>query len=126
MKRPFVNSLFETRILLSEFLVTNRVYDQYHIRQSSQFHMIDEIIRPGLINARDTCYINVFMQLLFHILRLRLLIVASPNRDRIIAALHLMFVAMFQDRLIDTVSLSNVCESDVSDGKNCFEPGLQR
>jgi hypothetical protein len=32
---------------------------------------------------------------------------------------------MSQDRLIDVVSLSTVCESDVLDDKDCFELGLQ-
>jgi hypothetical protein len=65
------------------------------------------------------------MQLLFHILSLRLLIVACPNRDLIISALHLMFVAMYQDRLTDVVALLTVCEPDAFDGKDCFELGLQ-
>jgi hypothetical protein len=42
-----------------------------------------------------------------------------------ISALHLMFGAMSQDRLIDTVSLSTVCEPDICDGKDHFELGLQ-
>jgi hypothetical protein len=42
-----------------------------------------------------------------------------------ISTLYLMFVAMSQDRLIDAVSLSTVCEADVFDGKDCFELGLQ-
>jgi hypothetical protein len=87
--------------------------------------MIDEIIRPGLINPRDANYVDAFMLLLFHILPLRLLIVAWSNRDLIISALHLMFVAMSQDRLIDDVSLSTGYEPDVFDGKDCFELGLQ-
>jgi hypothetical protein len=65
------------------------------------------------------------MQLLYHILPLRLLIVAWPNRDFSISALHLMFVAMSQDWLINAVSLSTVCEPGVFDGKDCFELGLQ-
>jgi hypothetical protein len=36
-----------------------------------------------------------------------------------------MVVAMSQDRLIDAVSLSTVWESDVFDGKDCFELGLR-
>jgi hypothetical protein len=39
--------------------------------------------------------------------------------------IHLMFVAMCQDRLINAVSLSTVCEPDVFDGKHCFELSLQ-
>jgi hypothetical protein len=64
--------------------------------------MIDEIIRPGLINPRDACYVDAFIQLLFHILPLRLLIIVLP----IISALCLMLVATSQDRLIDDVSLT--------------------
>jgi hypothetical protein len=86
---------------------------------------MDEIIRPGLINPRHTCYVNASMQLLFHVRPLRLLIVAWPSRDPIISVLHLMFVAMSQDRLIDAGSLSTVCEADAFDGKDCFELGLQ-
>jgi hypothetical protein len=87
--------------------------------------MIDEIIRPGLVNPRDAYNVNAFMQLLFHILPLTLLIVAWPNRDLILSALHLMFIAMSQDRFIDAVSRSTICEPDVFDGKDCFELGLQ-
>jgi hypothetical protein len=105
--------------------MTYRVYRQYHIRQSSQSHKIDEVTRPGLINPRDTSCANAFLQLPFHILPLRLLIVAWLNRDLILSALHLMFIAISRDRLIDAVSLSPVCEPNVFDGKNCFGLGLQ-
>jgi hypothetical protein len=54
-----------------------------------------------------------------------LLIVARPNRDLIISALHLLFVAMSQRRLIDAVSLLTVCEPGIFDGKDCFELGFQ-
>jgi hypothetical protein len=54
-----------------------------------------------------------------------LLIVVWPNQNLIVSASHLMFVTMPQDRLIDAVSLSIVCEPDVFDGKDRFELGLQ-
>jgi hypothetical protein len=88
--------------------------------------MIDEVIGPRLINPSDASYVNAFMQLLFYILPRRLLIVAWPNQELIISALHLMFVAMSQDRLIDAVSLSTVSEPGVFDDKGCFELGLYR
>jgi hypothetical protein len=88
--------------------------------------MIDEVIGPGLINPRDICYVNAFAQFLFHILHLRLMIVAWPNRDPIISAFRLMFIAMSQNRPINAVSLSTVCEPDILDGKDCFELGLQK
>jgi hypothetical protein len=53
------------------------------------------------------------------------MIVAWPNRDPIISALRLMFVAMSQNQSIDAVSLSTVCEPDIIDGKDCFELALQ-
>jgi hypothetical protein len=53
------------------------------------------------------------------------MIVAWPNRDPIISALRLMFVAMSQNRPIDAVLLSTVCGPDVLDGKDCFELALQ-
>jgi hypothetical protein len=87
--------------------------------------MIDEVIRPGLINPWDACYVNAFMALLVRTIPLRWLIIAWPNQYLIISALHLMLFAVSHDRLIDAVSLSTVCESDVSDGKDCFELGLQ-
>jgi hypothetical protein len=36
-----------------------------------------------------------------------------------------MFFTMSQDQFIDAVSLPTVCEPDVSDGKDCFEVGLE-
>jgi hypothetical protein len=87
--------------------------------------MINEVMRPGLINPRDAYYFDAFMQLPFRILPARSLIIAWSNRDLIIYALHLMFATISQDLLIDAVSLSTGCEPDVFDGKECFELGLQ-
>jgi hypothetical protein len=53
------------------------------------------------------------------------MIVAWPNRDSIISALRLMFIAVSQNRPIDAVSVCTVCEPDVLDGKECFELALQ-
>jgi hypothetical protein len=53
------------------------------------------------------------------------MLVAWPNRDPIISALRLMFVAMSQNRPIDAVSLSTLCQPDVLDDKDCFELALQ-
>jgi hypothetical protein len=87
--------------------------------------MIDDMIGPGLINPGNTYYINTFVQLLFHILPLMLMIVAWRNRDSTICALRLIFVAMSQNRPIGAVSLSAVWEPDVLDGKDRFELALQ-
>jgi hypothetical protein len=67
----------------------------------------------------------MFVQLIYHIIPLGLMIVAWPNRHPIISALRLMSVAMSQNQPIDAVLLSTVCEPDVLDGKDCFELALQ-
>jgi hypothetical protein len=125
MKQQFMNSLFETRILLSRFLVIYRFYRQCRIPQSLQSQMTDEVMRPGLVNSRNTCYVHAFVQFLFHILDLRLMIVAWLNRDPILSALRPMFVTMSQNRPIDAISLSTVCEPDVLDGIDCSQLALQ-
>jgi hypothetical protein len=125
LKQQFMNCLFETQILLSRFLVIYRVYRQCRFPRSFQSQIIDEMIGPGLINPRNTYCVNSFVQLLFHILPLTLMIVAWPNRDPIILALRLVFVAMSQNRPTDAVSLSIVCEPDVLDSKYCVELALQ-
>jgi hypothetical protein len=102
-------------------VVTYRVDRQYHIPQSSQSHLIDEIIEPALVNPGDTWYVNAFVPLLFYILPLRLLIGVWPNRDPIVCGLRLVS----SDLLTDAVSLSMVCEPDVVDRKDCFELALR-
>jgi hypothetical protein len=87
--------------------------------------MIDGVIGHCFVNPRNTCYVDAFAQFLFHILLLRLMVIAWPNSDPIISALRLMFVAMSQNRPINAVSLSTVCEPDVLDGEDCFELALQ-
>jgi hypothetical protein len=120
-----MHSLFEARILPSRFLVVYRVYRQLRIHRSLQSQMINEVIGAGPINPRNTCYVNAFVQLLFRIRSLRLVIVAWPNRDPIISALRLMFVVMSQNRPIDAESLSSVCKPDVLDSIDCFDLALQ-
>jgi hypothetical protein len=61
MKQQFMNSLFETRILFSRFLVIDRVYRQYRILRSLQSQMIDEVIEADLINPRNTCSVHAFI-----------------------------------------------------------------
>jgi hypothetical protein len=55
-----------------------------------------------------------------------LLIIAWPNRDPIISALHLMFDAIYQDRLTDVVSLPTVCEPDAVPAGQSYSVGCHR
>jgi hypothetical protein len=74
-KRIFMRSLFENRILLAQFLVLYRAYRQITIPQDQ---MIREVIAYDLFNSSHTCCISAFVQVLFHMIPLKLMILAWP------------------------------------------------
>jgi hypothetical protein len=109
INKTFMPLLLETAILLSRFLLLDRVYHQRQIPQSiSQFQMIDEVIGPGLHNSRFPCCSNLFMQMRFYILPLCQRTLIRPNRDPIVSKLRLAFIAMSLRRVMDTASLATV------------------
>jgi hypothetical protein len=87
--------------------------------------MIREVIAPGLFNPFHSCYINAFVQVLFHILPLKLMILAWPNADQTVSKVHLLFAGMSQQLVTNAVSLSTVCEPDLCDAKDCSELALK-
>jgi ubiquitin C-terminal hydrolase len=87
--------------------------------------MIREVIAPGLFNPSHTCYINAFVQVLFHIIPLKLMILAWPNADQTVSKVRLLFASMSQHHVIDAVSLSTICEPDFHDAKDCSEFALK-
>jgi hypothetical protein len=94
-----MHSLLESHILLARFLNLYRVYWHIQIPQSiAQFmlsdQLIQEVIGPGLINPSYTHYINALVQLIFHILPLRLLILVWPNSNSTFGKLPLLLAAM--------------------------------
>jgi hypothetical protein len=82
-RRIFMHSLVETRIPLARFLVLYGAYRHITIPQSiPQEQMIREVIAPALFNRSHTCYISVFVQVLFSMIPLKLMILAWPNFDQ--------------------------------------------
>jgi hypothetical protein len=75
--------------------------------------MIDDVIGPGLRNPDQFCYINAWVQTLFHILPLRLLVVGWPNGEPIITKLRAVFVVMAQGKMRSAVSMEQICEEHV-------------
>jgi hypothetical protein len=125
-KRIFMDSFFESRILLLRFVALYRAFRQNKFPESRfQAQMIDGLFGPGLINPMCTCYINAFVQILLHILPLKFMMIAWPIPDAIVSKLRLLFVAMSQGRITGTVSLSTVYEPHVHGSKDCAELALQ-
>jgi hypothetical protein len=82
--------------------------------------MMQEVSGPDIINPLSTCYINALVQILFHTLPLRLIVITWPNHDPTISKLRVLFTAMSQHQLTDAVSLSTLSEVDVLDAKDCL------
>jgi ubiquitin C-terminal hydrolase len=73
----FTQSVEESPISVARFPLLDRVHSQMQLHDPfSQFDVIHQVIGRGLRNPGHACYINAFLQVLFHILRLRLLILA--------------------------------------------------
>jgi hypothetical protein len=125
-KSIFMHSLVETRILLARFLVLYRAYRHITIPESiPQDQMIREVIAPRLFNPSHTCCINAFVQVLFHIIPLKLMILAWPNSDQTVSKIRVLFASMSQHHVTNTVSLSTICKPDLHDAKNCSELALK-
>jgi hypothetical protein len=125
-KRIFMYSLTETRILLTRFLVLYRACQEIPIPLSiRQDQMIREVIAPGLFNPSHTCYINASVQVLFHIIPLKLMILAWPNADQTVSKVRLLFDGMSQQLVTNAISLSTICEPDLHDAKDCSELALK-
>jgi ubiquitin C-terminal hydrolase len=119
-------SLAGTRILLPRFLVLYRAYQQIPIPLSiPQDQMIREVTTPGLFNPSHTCYINAFVQVLFHIIPLELMILAWPNADQTVSKVRLLSASMSPHDVTGAVSLSTICEPDLHDAKDCSELALK-
>jgi hypothetical protein len=83
--------------------------------------MISHFIGPGLINRAYICYINAFVQVRFHILPLRYLILAWPNRHPTVEKLYNLFVTMTNHQLANAVRLSTIDDPDIRPSQDCSE-----
>jgi hypothetical protein len=117
-----MQSLLKTCIPLSRFRALCRVCLQIRLLESiSQSQMIEDEIGPVLLNPLHACYINAFMQILFHILSRSLMILALPNCAPTPCKLRILFVAMSHHWLAVAISLSTTCEPEALDAKDCSE-----
>jgi hypothetical protein len=124
--RIFVHLLFETRVRLSRFLVLYRFHRTFQAPEAAfENQIMRDLIGPGLLNGSYRCYINAFVQKLFHILPLRLLILAWPYDDPIICELRLLFAEMSNHERTSAIFLSRICEPHFVHSKDCSEFAMQ-
>jgi hypothetical protein len=86
--------------------------------------MISQFIGPGLINRAHICCINAFVQVLFHILPLRYLILAWPNRHPTVEKLYNLFVTMSNHQLGNAISPSTIDDPDIRPPQDCSEMAM--
>jgi ubiquitin C-terminal hydrolase len=125
-RTSFMELLLGTQILFSRFLVLHRIQPQIEtILAMRPSTLPEEVFGSGIMNPSHPCYINAFVQVLFYILPLRLLVLAWPNSDPIVCALGQLFTGMSERHRVNAIALSRVCEPDVDDAKDCCEFGIQ-
>jgi hypothetical protein len=109
--RIFMHSLLETRLSLSQVLGLYRFNRKLQLPEAIfENEIMPDLIDPGLLNRSHRCDINAFVQTLFHILPLRLMILAWPNDDPIVSKLRLLFAQMSGREVTSAASLSRICE----------------
>jgi hypothetical protein len=81
------------------------------------------IIGGGLLNIANDCYINAFVQIVFHILPFRLLIMRWNTSERIVLQLQLVFRELARKNLISARFLRDVSEPGRAGPKDCSEFG---
>jgi hypothetical protein len=87
--------------------------------------MIREVTAPGLFNPSHAWDINAFVQVLFHIVSLKLMILVWPNADQTVSKVRLLFASVPQHHVNHAVSLSTICETDLHYAKVCLELALK-
>jgi hypothetical protein len=107
--RIFVHSLVETRVLPSRFLVLCRFNRKSQLPEATfENEIMPDLICPGLLNRSRPCYINAFVQTLFHVLSLTLRILACPNGHAIVSEPRRLFAEISRHKLASAVTFSNI------------------
>jgi hypothetical protein len=118
--------LLGTRMVLPRFLVLYRFNRKLQLPEATfENEIMPYLIGPGLLNRSHLCWINAFVQRVFHILALRLIILAWPNDDPIGTELRLLFARISRCEVTSAASLSLICEPGLVPGKDCSEFGMQ-
>jgi hypothetical protein len=85
---------------------------------------VQTIIGTGLLNTANNCYLNAVIQVLFHLLPVRNLIMSWPGENSVAAQLRLVFMNLSRARLICPAFMSGVCEPGEDRAKDCSEFAL--
>jgi hypothetical protein len=112
------------RILLTRLLLLWK--SKRDIRSVPPERLSDEdqlIIGGGLLNTANDCYIDAFLQIVFHILPFRLLIMRWNTSERIVLQLQSVFRGLTRKDLISAGFLRDVLEPERASPKDCSEFG---
>jgi hypothetical protein len=121
-RRPILHAFETMKVYLTRFLVLYRVKHLIPYPQTVlPTELIHQFIGPGLINRSHTCYINAFVQMLFHILPIRYLILALPDYDPVASKIRSIFVCMSRHQLTTTVSLTLTSQDNGNPTYECGE-----
>jgi hypothetical protein len=84
----------------------------------SHAELIDDLIGPGPVNLSFLCYISAFIQILFHGLAWRRLILAWPTLSRAAARVRVLLGKICKGKMTDAVTLCDVWEPQIHEAKD--------
>jgi hypothetical protein len=124
-KRPsfaLMNACVVARVLLARFLAIWRYLKRIESLQRPLCDASD--IGYGLLNTSSNCYVNAFLQVIYHITPLRRLVLSWESSDWMVRLLQRVFSSMERKRLVSPAGLAEICEPGVHGQKDCYEFAL--
>jgi hypothetical protein len=83
----------------------------------------NSLVSVGLLNRDGSCYVNAFLQVLFHVSPLRSLILRLGRDDPLLRRLRSIFSEMARGNLICPADIGMIVEPDRQGDKDCCEFG---
>jgi hypothetical protein len=83
-----------------------------------------DFVGPGLLNRRNNCYVNAFLEVIVHLAPLRAAIIQMDSDDEMVTKLRAILMSMLQGQLIVPNDIGNVVEPGRRGEKDCCEFGL--
>jgi hypothetical protein len=85
---------------------------------------LNSVVGVGLVNRDGSCYVNAFLQILFHLREFRLFLSSLNVNQGLAGELRLLFSQMSQGLLICPADLGRIVEPDHEGDKDCCEFGV--
>jgi hypothetical protein len=120
-----VRVCFRTQVLFSRILAVWRWAKQNEGSNAlnCQYHLIKN--SPRLLNTQNNCYVNAFLQLLFHIIPMQMLVLAGPGFQPSFGALQRIFQNMTAGRPVTPLEILQSCKTENNRPQDCGEFGMR-